>query len=191
MKKKYFRVFFLILIFFCLVYFIYFKFLKKEQKLNVDENELIEKEIYNSNIMEDVKYTSKDSSGNQYTITASTGEIDLSNSNIIFLTNVKAIIKLENNNTVYISSEFGKYNTDNLDTIFSKNVIIEYLENNIIGEYLDFSPNRNSMIISRNITYTNPKNILKADVIEIDLITKDTKIYMYEDKKKVRIKSKN
>ena len=102
MKKKYFRVFFLILIFFCLVYFIYFKFLKKEQKLNVDENELIEKEIYNSNIMEDVKYTSKDSSGNQYTITASTGEIDLSNSNIIFLTNVKAIIKLENNNAKYI-----------------------------------------------------------------------------------------
>ena len=47
------------------------------------------------------------------------------------------------------------------------------------------------MIISKDITYTNLKNILKADVIEIDLISKDTKIYMYEDKKKVRIKSKN
>ena len=40
------------------------------------------------------------------------------------------------------------------------------------------------MIISKNIVYTNLKNILKADVIEIDLKTKDTKIYMYENKKK-------
>ena len=191
MKKKYFRFFFLIFIFFCLAYFLFFKFLKKDQKINTAETELIEKEVYNSNIMNDVRYTSRDARGNKYTITASTGEIDLSNSNIIFLTNVKAIIELKNNNTINITSSFGKYNTDNLDTIFSKNVIILYLENKITGEYLDFSPNRNSMIVSRNVTYTNLKNILKADVIEIDLITKDTKIYMYEDKKKVRIKSKN
>ena len=47
------------------------------------------------------------------------------------------------------------------------------------------------MIVSKNIVYTNLKNILKADVIEIDLKTKDTKIYMYENKKKVKIQSRN
>ena len=159
--------------------------------MNATDETIIEKEIYNSNIMKNVKYTSTDSRGNNYTITALTGEIDFSNSNIIFLTDVKAIIELKNTNKVNISSSFGKYNSDNLDTIFSKNVKIQYLDNNINGQYLDFSPNRNSMIISKDITYTNLKNILKADVIEIDLISKDTKIYMYEDKKKVRIKSKN
>ena len=65
------------------------------------------------------------------------------------------------------------------------------LENTITGDYLDFSLKRNSMIISRNVIYTNLENILNADVIELNIKTKDTKIFMYEDKKKVNIKSKN
>ena len=47
------------------------------------------------------------------------------------------------------------------------------------------------MIISKNVIYTNLENILKADVIEIDIKTKDTKIFMYESTKRVNIKSKN
>ena len=92
---------------------------------------------------------------------------------------------------VLITSDFGKYNTNNFDTIFSKNVIINYLDNKITGEYLDFSLERNSMLISRKVVYTNLENILNADVIEINIKTKDTKIFMYENKKKVNIKSKN
>ena len=46
------------------------------------------------------------------------------------------------------------------------------------------------MIMSREIVYKNSNNILKADVIEIDLNTKDTKIYMFQDNKKVNIRSK-
>ena len=47
------------------------------------------------------------------------------------------------------------------------------------------------MIISKNVIYTNLENILKADVVEINLKTKDSKIFMYEKNKKVNIKSKN
>ena len=65
------------------------------------------------------------------------------------------------------------------------------MDNKITGEYLDFSMERNSMIISRKVVYTNLENILKADVIEINVATKDTKIFMYKDNKKVNIKSKN
>jgi hypothetical protein len=46
------------------------------------------------------------------------------------------------------------------------------------------------MIISRNVIYKNSNNILMSDVIEIDIETKDTKIFMYEKKKKVNIKNK-
>ena len=199
MNKKYLRIFSLILIFSFLIIFSYQKFLKKDEKIVIEtigteqENtDIAEQEnTYNSNIIKDVKYTSRDVSGNEYIITASKGEIDFSNSNIIFLTDVYATITLKSSNVITISSSFGKYNSNNLDTIFSKNVIIKYLDNKIIGEYLDFSPERNSMIVSKNIVYTNIKNILKADVIEIDLKTKDTKIYMYDDKKKVRVKSKD
>ena len=67
--------------------------------------------------------------------------------------------------------------------------MVDYLDNKITGEYLDFSINRNNMIISRNVVYTNLENILKADVIEVNIETKDTVIYMHEENKKVNIKS--
>ena len=141
--------------------------------------------------MEDVSYSSKDAKGNEYIVNASKGEIDYNRPNIIYLTNVRAFIKLTNSNDVTITSDFGKYNTNNFDTIFSKNVEINYLDNKITGEYLDFSIGRNSMIISRKVVYTNLENILKADVIEINVTTKDTKIFMYKDNQKVNIKSKD
>ena len=102
-----------------------------------------------------------------------------------------ALIKLENTENVTIFSDFGKYNSENYDTIFTKNVKINYLNNKITSEYLDFSLERNSMIISKNVIYNNLKNILKADVMEMNIKTKDTKIFMYEEEKKVNIKSKN
>ena len=98
---------------------------------------------------------------------------------------------MSNSNEIIITSEYGKYNIDDFDTIFSKNVIVRYLENEITSEYMDFSLKRNSMIISKNVVYTNLKNILKSDVVEINIETKDTKIYRYDNKDKVNIKSKD
>jgi len=161
------------------------------KKKNTESKIIVQEDISeSSNIIKDVNYSSKDAQGNEYTIDALKGEIDYSNSNIIFLTDVNAVIKLKNNEMIKISSNFGKYNTENYDTIFSKNVKIFYLDNQINSEYLDFSIKRNSMIISNNVVYNNSENILKADVVEIDIQTKDTKIFMYEDTKKVNIKSK-
>ena len=47
------------------------------------------------------------------------------------------------------------------------------------------------MIISKNVIYKDLESILKADVMEMNIKTKDTKIYMLEDKKRVSIKNKN
>ena len=47
------------------------------------------------------------------------------------------------------------------------------------------------MIISKNIIYENENNIMKSDVIEINIKNKDTKIFMYEKEKQVNIQSKN
>ena len=172
------------------ILFIYLKFSKKTEII-LQEPETQEEINYTSNIIKDVNYTTKDIDGNEYSITALEGEIDYNNSNILFLTKVEAFIKLKNDEIITIQSDYGKYNSDNFDTIFSKNVIIEYLNNKINGGYLDFSLKRNSMIISKNITYTNLNNTLEADVIEIDIKTKDTKIFMHEKGKKVIIKNKN
>ena len=88
-----------------------------------------------------------------------------------------------------IKSDFGKYNIGNNDTIFSKNVKIENSNDKIYGDYLDFSIVRNLMLLSKNVTYSNLSSMIKADAVEIDLETKKTKIFMYEDKKKIKIKN--
>ena len=189
-KKKIFRIFFIFLLITATSFFVFTKFFKKTE--DVISNPVLPDETnYNSNTIENVNYTSKDTDGNEYIINASKGEIDYTNSNILYLTNVNAIIKLNNSEKITIKSDYGKYSTDNFDTIFSKNVIIKYLNNKINSEYLDFSLDRNSMIISKNVIYTNLKNILKGDVIEIDIRTKDALIFMYEENKKINIKSKN
>ena len=188
MKKKN-IIFFLIIFLLIFSLILYLKY-SKEESISKIKEEVLE-EPYKSNIMQDVSYSSKDAKGNEYIVNAFEGEIDYDRPNIIYLTNVKAFIKLTNSNDVIITSDFGKYNTNNFDTIFSKNVEINYLDNKITGEYLDFSIGRNSMIISRKVVYTNLENILKADVIEINVTTKDTKIFMYKDNKKVNIKSKD
>ena len=139
--------------------------------------------------MKDIEYKTKDKDGNEYLIKAQQGEIDFSNPNILFLTNVNAIIKLNSSEIVTIISDYGKYNSENNDTIFSKNVIVDYLDNKITAEYIDFSLEKNLMLISRNVVYSNSENTLLADVVEIDINTRDTKIFMYENEKKVNIKS--
>ena len=189
LRKK--NVIFFLAIILIIIFYTYSKFHRKNIEPTLSQPEVIENNPQSSNIMKDIFYTSKDTDGNEYTISAEEGEIDFSNSNIIFLTNVKALVVLKNSDNIIITSKFGKYNVDNFDTIFSKNVIITHLDNKITGEYLDFSLDRNSMIISKKVIYSSSNNLLKADVIEINIKTKDTKIFMYEKNKKVKIESKN
>jgi uncharacterized protein YxeA len=145
MKKKI-IIFTIVVLFLIIINHFFLKNLDNDQLDNSNknleleiENEEIEKKTYSSNVLENVNYSSIDPEGNEYTIIASEGEIDIKNNQTIFLKNVKASIKLKNSDIILISSGFAKYNAANLDTIFTENVVIENLENKIIGEYLDFS----------------------------------------------------
>ena len=193
MKKKI-IIFTIVVLFFFIINHFFLKNLDNDQLNNSNknleleiENEEIEKKTYSSNVLENVNYSSIDPEGNEYSIFASEGEIDIKNNQTIFLKNVKASIKLKNSDIILISSDFAKYNAANLDTIFTENVVIENLENKIIGEYLDFSMLRKNIIISKDVVFKNKSNILKTDVIEIDIDTKNVKFYMNEKEKKVSI----
>ena len=174
----------LFIIFFGIIYF------KKSINENKKEAEIIKTEenfSTSSNIIENVEYSSKDSGGNEYIVRAKVGEIDNNNSNIIFLNNVEAVVNLNNSNKIFIFADYGKYNISNFDTIFSKNVNIEYLDKKIKSGYLDFSILRNSMIISKDVVYFDLENILKTDVVKINLKTKDINFFMLDKKNKIKI----
>ncbi len=184
------KIIILIISFIIILIILNLKIYEKKDITQIKPQETVS-EVYSSNKIKDVKYTTKDIDGNEYIITATEGEIDYSNTNIIYLTNIRAIIKLINSDDISIISDYGKYNSENFDTIFSKNVIINYLNNEITGEYLDFSLERNSLLMTKKVIYTNLENVLKADVVEMNIKTKDTKIFMYESQNKVNIKSIN
>tara|TARA_A100001011_G_scaffold82996_1_gene86615 strand:- start:4920 stop:5492 length:573 start_codon:yes stop_codon:yes gene_type:complete len=186
--RKIVGIFFFILLLLVIAIYLYSNFLKKKKIEKTSE--ISDELLYSSNVIKNVKYQSTDANGNKYYITALTGEVDYSNPNIIYLTDVESLIILEDSEKITITSDYGKYDSSNFNTIFSKNVIIKYLDNKITGEYLDFSVNRNTMIISQNVIYTNLENILRADVMEMNIKTKDTKIFMYEKEKKVNIKNR-
>jgi hypothetical protein len=192
MKKKIFLKIVLILSLIIITWFVYSKYFKVDKnKLPKPVNptsKIEEDAVYNSNIIKDINYTSRDLKGNEYILIAKEGEIDLDNSDIIFLTDVTAYIKLvKNSELIVITSNYGKYNTINYDTIFSKNVKIDYVDNIITGDYLDFSMMKNLLIVSRNVVYKNLENTMKADVIELDTTSKDTKIFMYNSDEQVNV----
>ena len=94
MNKKFGKIFLISVLVFLILYTLnIFRQKKLDEKITINTTEDVS---YNSNIIENVNYISSDGKGNKYTVNAITGEIDYSNSNIIYLTTVEAIIELNN-----------------------------------------------------------------------------------------------
>jgi len=168
----------------------YLKYFTKNFE-DVKKTPVIEKIDKNQNststYIDDIDYVSIDAKGNKYQITAKQAEIKVENTDVMFLEDVVAFIFIKDSETVKITSNFGKYNSKNYDTIFSENVIVIYPGHKITGEYLDFSFLSNLGIFTTNVVYTGEKTNLFADKIEMNLTTKDTKIFMNDTEKKVLI----
>ena len=79
---------------------IIFNLNQNNKELIEEKKEIVQEEMENSNIIKDVEYKSKDSSDNLYILKASEGIIDQSNSKIIYLTSIKAVIELNDYNSM-------------------------------------------------------------------------------------------
>ena len=185
MKKKIFIQFLLalsvFLIFFS-IYLIYFKDISKiETPTLTQENENQE------NILVNITYESIDSSGRKYIIKAESGMLDGEKPDLINMINVKAKIILLDNSIIYISSLKAEYNTVNYDTKFQKDIKLNFLENDIFCDNLNILFKDNLLEAYNDLIYKNLDIILKADKIEIDLLTKNSKIFNF-DENKVEIK---
>ena len=191
MDKKTLTQFFLgsiIVVIFLVIFFKYFnqetsnKIVKNIEKKETDKN-LSQK----SNLIKDIEYFSKDETGSIYSINAESGKINDDNPDIIFLTNVKAKVSTLNSEDIFIQSDFAKYNSKNYDTNFYENIKVDYAEHNIDCEYLDLLFNKNRAILYENIVYKNLDTKLLADRLEIDLITKNSKLSMKDKNEKIKI----
>ena len=180
---------FLIFLFSILFYLKYFKNSQKiSENIPKEEQQIITSQNDSSTYIDNVNYISSDTRGNRYQITAEQAEIKIEDPDVMLLENVVAYIFIKDSDTIMITSNFGVYNSKNYDTIFSENVIILYPGHKITGEYLDLSFLKNLGTISKDVIYKGEKTSLFADKVEINLTTKDTKIFMDDKNKKVLLK---
>ena len=189
-KKTLLQVLMILVIIFISIWF-YSKYFKKnleDTKVGPFIEKIDENQNSGSTYINDIDYVSTDVRGNKYQITAKLAEIKIENSDIMFLKEVVAFIFIKDKDVVKITSNFGKYNSKNYDTIFFFFLIVIYPGHKITGQYLDFSFLNNLGTISKNVIYIGDKTNLFADKIEMNLITKDAKIFMNDSNKKVLIK---
>ena len=152
MKKKIFIQLFLFSLFLFLSIFSYNKYFKKESQnvIEVKQDTDLKKKNNETNLITNLKYFSIDKRGNKYEITSEYGEMDTSNSDVIMMENVKAIIEIYNSDPIIITSNFAKYNVKNYDTNFKENILVKHVDNKLNGENLDLSFQNNLMSMYNN-----------------------------------------
>ena len=168
-----------------MIFFFYYKyfFLKKNTITIINQNQNTKIINAENNLIKNLEYLSTDQNGNKYIITAEYGEFDIKEQGTILMTNVEAKIDFLKQDTVNLTSDFAKYDTLSLDTNFKKNVILQYGDHKINSDNIDLSFKKNFAWVYNNIVYKSSTNQLFADKLEIDLLTKDSKIFMYDSKK--------
>ena len=192
MYKKILIQFLLLITIFIIVFSTFFLYFNKKEKLKASSLPIIkEKESLindeTGTLIKDINYSYYDTSGNYYELLSEVGKIDINNSDKIFMTNVVATIYLVDSSPVKITSKYANYNKINHETSFFENVKVTHLIHKATSENLDISFNDNLASMYNNIIYNKPGTNLKADRLEIDLITKNSKIFMDNKTEKIKI----
>ena len=188
MKKKIFIQILLSVLILIIFLGIYQRYFKKTSVLDVTLTK--EEKIDQSDGLVNITYDSVDKEGRKYIITAESGLFKEQEPDIIFMTNVNAKIILLDGDIIYIKSSNAEYNSLNSHTEFQKDVKLKFLEHNVICNNLNILFQDNLLEAYNDLTYKNLDIIMVADKIEIDLLTKNSKIFNF-DESKVKIKKRN
>ena len=189
---------------------VYFYFYKNENlrsefnpKKSADNDTYSLKKIHSdipSSILKNVMYENFDSNGNKYKIKAVSAEIIKQikitdsikkSATLIYMIDVTAKIYLKNLSFITITSDEAIFDNENFETNFSKNVRLNYLDHQLNGEELNLLFNKNLITMENQVVYKNSSTELNADRIVIDLITKNSKIFMNNNNKKIKIFNNN
>ena len=195
MYKKIFIQLLLLIILFTIIFFTFFLYFNKKENLKISNLPIVEEkdsliDDETGTLIKDINYSFSDSSGNYYELLSDVGKMDINNSDKIFMTNVVATIYLIDSSPVKITSKHANYNKINHETSFFENVKVTHLIHKATSENLDISFKDNVASMYNNIVYNKPGTKLKADRLEIDLITKNSKIFMDNKTEKIKIINK-
>jgi len=142
----------------------------------------------NNNTIENLKYNINLNEENSYSISSASSEIKYVNNNeIVYMTKVEAIFIGKDKQAVKIISDFAVYNKLDNQTFFEKNVIIRYQSHSIFSDKMLINLKNDMANIYDSVRYKGPNIELKADQINLNLITKKIDIYMDDNLDNVEI----
>jgi len=150
------------------------KDIKQENKLKKKSDESLK------NLTKEIEYVTSNNNGDIFKIFAKYGKSSLKKSDILNLEIVNGIISSDEKSNIYISSDFAEYNYENQDSKFYKNVEIKYDNKKISCDNLDLKISQNIAIAYNNVVIENNNSLMKAQIIEMDISTKDISINSQE-----------
>jgi len=192
----------LLLILILIFFFIFNKYFNTEDEvdevnniisLNNDKNNLLNEDLKEKNVDNEIinlTYEKFDTNGNKYLIKAKKGILDNELSNIIYMNEVEASLIYLNNEKLIIYSEEAVFNKENFKTTFSKEVKLLYQEQTLESDILEFLIDKNIAIFKDNVKYYNQDIEAYADIVNINLLTREIDIKS-KNHKKIKIKKKN
>ena len=123
------------------VFFLYFNKEKNIKEMNTITDKAIETEIDSETgtLIKDINYSFSDPTGNYYELFSELGEVDISDSDKMLMTNVTANIYLKNSTPIKIVSKYANYNKIDHETNFFENVEVTHLIHKANSENLDIS----------------------------------------------------
>ena len=193
-NKTIFQVFLILFVLFLSIFFYINYFYKKDTELVSKKDEIAITNFSESQDVTTIKeilYESYDNEGNKFTIKSKSGTFDEKKIYEINMINVEAKIDLANGTFIRLVSDTAKYNSSNSNTKFIKNVRLGYLGHKIYSDNIDVIFTESKIEAYNNLLYRNSDIKLSADKVELDLITKNTKIFMFDNSKVKIIKEYN
>ena len=184
----------LILIVIIVISIFFYKNSNQNKKANIsiklnNQSKIINSD--NSNLISNLKYVVEGEDGISYTITSEIGELSVEQPNLILMRRVLAVIKNNYGKPLTITADNAIYNNINHDTQFYDNVLMIYQEQVINSDNFDLVFINNLATIKNNVVYKDQNTKLFADKVEINILTKNSKIFMYDKQKKIKIISIN
>jgi len=142
--------------------------------LSKQEEDLSDKNIDNEII--NLSYKKFDTNGNTYLIKAKKGLLDSKQPSIIYMKSVEASLTYLNNEKLIIYSKEAIFNKINFKTTFSNYVKLTYQDQILESDSLEFLIDKNIAIFKDNVKYYNHNMTVIADIVNINLLTKEINI---------------
>ena len=187
--KSFFQVFLIIIM--VVVTFLFYKkyFVQNEvEKLIPTE---IDKDIDIKNVdnlIDKFKYEVKLVDDGQFEINAKSSKVEnLKDGQNISMNDVVAIFIDKINRKIEIRSNKANFNTITNNINFFGDIKVNYLNNLIFANKLDFNYKNNNIKIHENIIYKGSYGSVQADNVEINLTTKNLKVFMNNQNDRVKI----